>query len=693
LLPSTPSHPQSASSAAPEAPKVQDPWKGDIPDKTENQLRLKARKGFETLFAEFFPASDSPTPPANASGSAVPVLLDPVGYAALLETHMYISLRDPVTYQPSEKYKAQYRSLRLNLKDASNMTLRSRILKGELLPETLAVLSSDQMASEEAMRLAEEVRKKALKESVLKAESDRSSMIRKTHKGEEIVVPTDIQPLSIPAGPSLRGDRPRDKADGELAGSLNDDEHPASPGLLKLTDSGGQQSFDNLLAQLDGRRTSFGTGLEGSPRESGRSSANLSPPHSPGPGSPLLAYGEVTEPALRAEHDPVIWRGSLQMPSVAGFRCQARQVAGRRLADAVDGHHLTLPNISWSDVLRETLQVDGRVGHDKVVDYLVQQTYSTSKEVVVLQFENADDLLPEGAAAFSDFDKAEYKTLLEYFHSRSRFGVIGQDSRTLLAKDMYLVPVKRDQSLPEFFEFIGASSIKDGVVRDHDVIFGVTVLLKQNAANSAKAKAAKEFEMAQEEAEAAREAEDALISVAAAIGTWDAPAQMPPASMPMPIQPAQPSFGMLPGTTAAVGDPLAGLTNVNLSNLLNQIQSLNSNTGGPAQAWSAPAQPVSVPKDPRLARQQQQQQQQPAPPTSAVLDPSAALGNLIGAGFGQAGQPGPYGVWPNQNSTGYPSEQPAPNQYPNSGAQGYGNRSPSGGSGQNYRNGGNSRGN
>ncbi len=650
-------------------------------------MRLNARKGFETLFAEFFPAPDSPALSASASGAAVPVPLDPVAYAALLETHMYISLRDPVTYQPSEKYKAQYRSLRLNLKDASNMTLRSRILNGELLPEILAVLSSDQMASEEAMRLAEEIRKQSLKESVLKAESDRSSMIRKTHKGEEVIVPSDIQPVPIPQGPSIRGDRPKEQP--EFATSANDDEHPASPGLLKLTDSGGQQSFDNLLAQLDGRRTSFGTGLEGSPRESGRSSANLSPPHSPGPGSPQLAYGDITEPSLRVEHDPVIWRGTLQMPSVAGFRCQARQVAGRRLADAVDGHHLTLPNISWPEVLRETLQVDGRVGHDKVVDYLVQQTYSTSKEVVVLQFENADDLLPEGAAPFSDFDKAEYKTLLEYFHSRSRYGVIGQDSRTLLAKDMYLVPVKRDQSLPDFFEFIGASSIKDGVVRDHDVIFGVTVLLKQNAADYAKAKAAKELETAQVEAEAAREAEDALISAAAAIGTWDASPQVMP---PMPMQPAQPSFGMIPGTTAAMGDPLAGLTNVNLSSLLNQIQSLNSNTGGPgpAPAWSAPPQPVSAPKDPRLARQQQQQQQQAAPISSTLPDPSAALANLIGAGFGQATQPAAYGVWPTQNTSGYPLEQQAaPNQYGNSGSgQVYGNRSPSRGGGQNYRGGG-----
>ncbi|KAI9003907.1 transcription factor S-II, central domain-containing protein, partial [Hyaloraphidium curvatum] len=398
-------------------------------------------------------------------------------FAATLETHMYIALRDH-SFQPGEKYKAQYRSLRLNLKDASNVTLRSRILSGELLPETLATLTSEQMASEEAMKLAEEIRQQSLKEVVLKAESERT-IFRKTHKGEEEVVTTCAEPVaSAPAAgrkadksvtPSGRGD-PTGDFERELPRRAS-----IATGAVPTSDRQAQHSLDDLLAQMDDRRGSFsGTPEEGTPEDVGTRRLD-SPPleaQDDGSRSPFADQALDTGPPA----DPVIWKGTLQMPSVASFKCQARQIAGRRLMDAADGHDHVLANLQWDDVLRDPLQIDGRVGPDKVIDYLVQQTYSTTKEVVVIQFETEDG---DGAGAFTEGDKSEYKILFEYFQTRSRYGVFGPGSRKPVAKDMYLVPVRAEDSLPDFMEFVSGSSVKDGVARKRDLLFGVAVLLKQ----------------------------------------------------------------------------------------------------------------------------------------------------------------------------------------------------------------------
>lgn len=615
---------KSAAAKASISSSVRDPWNGEIPDKTDVQLRLVARKGFETIFSEFFPSqAEGKAEGGSKDGGS----LEPAVFAAMLETHMYLALRDPATFQPGEKYKAQYRSLRLNLKDASNVTLRSRILKRELGPETLAVLTTEQMASEEAMRLAEEVKKQSLKEVVLKAEADRP-VIRKTHKGEEEVPATKSDRSALPpenVGATLPNDAEPTSAD--------EDDDTTKNSIAKAGDMSPQHSLDNLLAQLDERRTSLPTGLdivEGGKAQSPSISARQSPR------SPVYDDDPAAVSASEPLNDPVIWKGVLQMATVASFRCEARQIAGKRLLDATFGHAHTLPHLSWTEVLHDELQVDGRVSSDKVVDYLVQQTYSTTKEVVVLQFENTDTA--ENVGAFSEHDRKEYRTLFEYFHARNRYGVIGPSSRTAFAKDMYIVPVKSDEPLPDFMEFVGASSVVDGVKRDHDYIFGVVVLVKRKPEDEAKAKERTMMRSGEDETlydgNTARQTDDALASAAAALAgtSWDTAtiaASLAPYDFGQPgvTQPFTPSVPPPAASGVAFADPLAGLANVNLSNLLSQIQSLNAGPTpvAPSGAWPTTATStgsVSLPRDPRV-------------PQGPVLDPSGGLNMPLP----QAGQP------------------------------------------------------
>lgn len=634
--------------------KIEDPWDHTVPDKTDNGLRLTARKGFETVFSEFFPSSPKAASSESPDGSPS-LTLDAAGYAGHLETYMYLALREPATFQPGEKYKAQYRTLRLNLKDASNSTLRSRILRGELLPETLATLTPVQMASEEALKLAEEIRQQSLKEVFLKEkDSGERTVIRKTHKGEEEVVVSEISDSNpVAAEKPLKVSTSASALSGGSGGAS--DRSPISA-PLKTADSAA--AFESLLDKLD---------HQGSPTSGDRPAlGKLSPPHSPtGPGSPVMDYdadmadpepvpAKIPAPA-KPTHDPAVWRGTLQMPQVASFKCQARQIAGRRLNDAVDGHQLLFPSdMSWSEVLYPDLQIDGRVGPDKVIDYLVQQTYSTTKEVVVIQFENepSDESVtpPSADSYFTDFDRSEYKALFDYFHSRKRYGVIGPSSRSNLAKDIYVVPLKKHEPLPDFMDFVGGSSLKDGVKRERDLLLGVAVLVKQKP----EVKVRLEIEPAVETvSEAQQNADEALRNATAALGNWDSPVVTPPSTLsltpnlfdmalPVGVQAALPGFAppVVPTMAPAVSglqvaglqaDPLAGLNNVNLSNLLNQIQNLNQVPLPP---------PTAVPTDPRLARAKAASAAAaPAPAPVAAQDPSLALQNILASAAGWQQQP------------------------------------------------------
>ena len=84
-----------------------------------------------------------------------------------------------------EQYKSKFRSISFNLKDAKNSALRERVLSGELLPEQLVQLSSEEMANQELRAQAEKIREEGVAQSVIKVQT--GPRIRRTHKGEEIV--------------------------------------------------------------------------------------------------------------------------------------------------------------------------------------------------------------------------------------------------------------------------------------------------------------------------------------------------------------------------------------------------------------------------------------------------------------------------------------------------------------------------
>lgn len=85
------------------------------------------------------------------------------------------------------KYRDHFRSLQFNLKGNKNEELQMRIASGELTPDECVTLTVEQMMNPELRKLAESVRKEAIRETVLKVEDEDAPRVRKTHKGEEFV--------------------------------------------------------------------------------------------------------------------------------------------------------------------------------------------------------------------------------------------------------------------------------------------------------------------------------------------------------------------------------------------------------------------------------------------------------------------------------------------------------------------------
>ena len=61
--------------------------------------------------------------------------------------------------QTNPKYKAQVRSRVFNLKDKKNPSLRENVLCGVIKPEKLAVMTSEEMASDEVSKYQKRMRK------------------------------------------------------------------------------------------------------------------------------------------------------------------------------------------------------------------------------------------------------------------------------------------------------------------------------------------------------------------------------------------------------------------------------------------------------------------------------------------------------------------------------------------------------
>lgn len=356
------------------------------------------------------------------------------------------------------RYKVKVRSLLYNLRDKANQEFQRRVVRGDMSTETLAQMSSEDMANPELKSMSESLREKSIKNSVLKVEN--MPIIKKTHKGDIIMMPKEKKPSS-----KDRSSLPKLTTTSSSKDFNNATKLPTTPSFSASPSSAStasvkptalaninKETMDELWKQI-GITGSSETMEKQSEVEIGRrkkSSVDLEALLGAEDEDMDLYAGEDDE----GDHSNLTgcWSGRVDMPDVASFDAQARQIGGR-----------TLNQQEWHDILPSVMFVEGRIQMDSANKYVSSLDQSTSRDVVLLEV-----VCQSSTAA----NERHMQTLLNYFECRKRYGVVGHDKVKI--KDFYLWPLYKSQPMPRALR---AVSVEDKP-RDVDMLLGVLVISK-----------------------------------------------------------------------------------------------------------------------------------------------------------------------------------------------------------------------
>ena len=318
-----------------------------------------------------------------------------------------------------KEYAQQIKSLSFNLKN--NPEICHGLLGDFYTPATLAVMTTEQMASQEMQKQTAEMRAKAEKQSILYT-SETGPRVRRTHKGEELVDDESHTPSDVPAT-SKRGEVKResvggDKVDLTARPRASEDGEQGSPSQANF-DIGKVFSSVKSPTTTNQRRPSapvLNTSGPGFDPDVDRllEDENDSPPYSP----------------TEENADPdVVWRGHVAMNSIGSFTAVAKHIGGFNFSS----------HGAWSKLMPKHMNVAGRIQQQNAIEYLCGMRYSHCTDVIVVNLEPS-----------SPDQKEEFNALINYFVPKQRYGVIG-DKVSGNVRDTYLVPVPAgDGAQPEF---------------------------------------------------------------------------------------------------------------------------------------------------------------------------------------------------------------------------------------------------
>ncbi|KAG4305464.1 hypothetical protein PORY_001020 [Pneumocystis oryctolagi] len=401
--------------------------------------------------------------------------------ALTIEYSMFknFSIEEKGRYILTPKYKERFRTLHFNLKDDKNPQLRARVVSGKITPQDLVHMTSEEMANSEIQLLAESVRAQSTKNSVLK--QTEAPRIRRTHKGEEIIGDQEISgfPIqqkietSIPFSLKHKNESEKNQEEASTSSQSLNSIHKKTSSIPKINKpdpeedsiqsdkkSASKESFDiqNVWSNVKSQKATYipekypiiqtqeTSGTDFDPDidrmiNDDNDSTNT-PPYSP-------SYDTIETNIIHP-----IWSGKLFMASVAEFNVVATQVAGPSLSIAQ----------SWREILQDKIIVDGRISVDKSTEYLCQQRYSSTKQLIVISFK------PQSKEMQHAFER-----LYHYFYSRKRYGVL--KPTTSAVKDAYIIPLSPTDQLPEFIQLMDDVHISEEK-RTEKYILGVFIVNK-----------------------------------------------------------------------------------------------------------------------------------------------------------------------------------------------------------------------
>ncbi|XP_016052727.1 PREDICTED: PHD finger protein 3 isoform X2 [Miniopterus natalensis] len=365
--------------------------------------------------------------------------------ATKIEKELFSFFRDT-----DAKYKNKYRSLMFNLKDPKNNILFKKVLKGEVTPDHLIRMSPEELASKElaAWRRRENRHTIEMIEKEQR-EVERRPITKITHKGE-IEIESDAPMKEQEAAMEIQesaGNKSLEKPEGsekqkEEIDSMSKDttsqhrQHlfdlnckicigrmappvdDLSPKKVKVVVGVSRKHSDNEAESIADALSSTSNILASEFFEEEKQEPPKST-FSPAPRPEMPGTIEVESTFLARLN--FIWKGFINMPSVAKFVTKAYPVSGS-------------PEYLTED-LPDSIQVGGRISPQTVWDYVEKLKASGTKEICVVRF-----------TPVTEEDQISYTLLFAYFSSRKRYGVAANNMKQV--KDMYLIPLGATDKIP-----------------------------------------------------------------------------------------------------------------------------------------------------------------------------------------------------------------------------------------------------
>ncbi|XP_041106042.1 PHD finger protein 3 isoform X3 [Polyodon spathula] len=361
------------------------------------------------------------------------------------ERELFSFFRDTDT-----KYKSKYRSLMFNLKDAKNNVLFKRVLKGEISPDHLIRMSPEELASKELAAWRQRENRHTI-EMIEKEqrEVERRPITKITHKGEiEIeneeqvkepeVMEVEQEPVPKPVeepeevteevdSESTKDTTSQHKkhlfdlnckiCTGRMAPPVDD----VPSKIVKVATTVIRRQSNIEGETLINAVSTYSEVLPFSAQDEKDEKNAVSPSASFCAEERFNAYGNVIDESASVDLLESLWKGFINMPSVAKFVIKAYPVSG--ILD-----HLT-------EDLPDSIQVGGRISPQMVWDYVEKIRASGTKEVCLIRF-----------CPVTEEDQISYTLLYAYFSSRKRYGVVANNMKQV--KDMYLIPLASSEKLP-----------------------------------------------------------------------------------------------------------------------------------------------------------------------------------------------------------------------------------------------------
>uniref|UniRef100_M3Z9Y0 PHD finger protein 3 n=1 Tax=Nomascus leucogenys TaxID=61853 RepID=M3Z9Y0_NOMLE len=359
--------------------------------------------------------------------------------ATKIEKELFSFFRDT-----DAKYKNKYRSLMFNLKDPKNNILFKKVLKGEVTPDHLIRMSPEELASKElaAWRRRENRHTIEMIEKEQR-EVERRPITKITHKGEieiesdapmkeqeaamEIQEPAANKSLEKPEG----SEKQKEEVDsmskdttsqhrqhlfdlnckiciGRMAPPVDD----LSPKKVKVVVGVARKHSDNEAESIADALSSTSNILASEFFEEEKQESPKST-FSPAPRPEMPGTVEVESTFLARLN--FIWKGFINMPSVAKFVTKAYPVSGS-------------PEYLTED-LPDSIQVGASYLKQLFVIFLNRKLCGSVRFTPV-----------------TEEDQISYTLLFAYFSSRKRYGVAANNMKQV--KDMYLIPLGATDKIP-----------------------------------------------------------------------------------------------------------------------------------------------------------------------------------------------------------------------------------------------------